>query len=73
MLRLPCLVSDDEVSLLRISPRCALVLCDSDDDGFTLRTMLPCPSSTFRPFVRLDPQACGHGQCPLGYRSGAKY
>jgi hypothetical protein len=54
--------SDDELS---ISPRSALVLCDSDDEVPVPRPMLSCPSSTSRPFVRPAPQACG--RCPLGY------
>jgi hypothetical protein len=53
--------SDDDVPILRIPPRSALVSCDSDDEVLVPLPLLLVPPPLPVPLLALALQACGRG------------
>jgi hypothetical protein len=66
---LACRPRNNGVPYLLVTPRSALVSCDSDGEVLILHPMLSRPSSTSSLVVRPQPalQVGGHGRCPFGY------
>jgi hypothetical protein len=66
---LACRPRNNGVPYLLVTPRSALVSCDSDGEVLILHPMPSRRSSTSTLAVRPQPalQAGGHGRCPFGY------